>query len=100
MRKADNLPPYCAIVKKSGSFNFLDPSGPAWPVMGELYLLPLPAARLELTMGLKGTFGLLLYENHLNVMLCCNEEARFVSDHSEEQLCILKEVSVFFFSQL
>ena len=29
MRKADNLPPYCAVVKKSGSLNFLDPSGPS-----------------------------------------------------------------------
>ena len=38
MRKADNLSPYCAIVKKSGSLNFLDPSGPAQPVMEELYL--------------------------------------------------------------
>ena len=36
MRKADNLPPYCAVVKKSGNLNFLDPSGPAWPVMGVL----------------------------------------------------------------
>ena len=36
MRKADNLPSYCAVVKKSGSLNFLDPSGPARPVMGEL----------------------------------------------------------------
>ena len=41
MRKADNLPPYCAVVKKSGSLNFLDPSGPAWPVTGVLYLFPL-----------------------------------------------------------
>ena len=38
MRKADNLPPYCAIVKNSRSLNFLDPSGPAWPVTGVLYL--------------------------------------------------------------
>ena len=38
MRKADNLPPYCAVVKKSRSLNFLDPSGPAWPVTGVLYL--------------------------------------------------------------
>ena len=38
MRKADNLTPYCAVVKKSRNFNFLDPSGPAWPVTGELYL--------------------------------------------------------------
>ena len=38
MRKANNLPPYCAVVKKSRSLNFLDPSGPAWPVTGVLYL--------------------------------------------------------------
>ena len=38
MRKADNLPPYCAVVKNSSSLNFLDPSGPAWPVTGVLYL--------------------------------------------------------------
>ena len=39
MPKADNLPPYCAVVKKSRSLNFLDPSGLAWPVTGVLYLL-------------------------------------------------------------
>ena len=39
MRKVDNLSPYCAVVKKSGGLNFLEPSGPARPVMGELYLL-------------------------------------------------------------
>ena len=39
MRKADNLPPYCAVVKDSRSLNFLDPSGPAWPVMGVLTCL-------------------------------------------------------------
>ena len=35
MRKADNLPPSCAVAKKSGSLNFLEPSG---PVTGLLYL--------------------------------------------------------------
>ena len=28
MRKADNLQPSCAVVTKSGNFNFLEPSGP------------------------------------------------------------------------
>ena len=28
MRKADNLPPSCAVITKSGSPNFLEPSGP------------------------------------------------------------------------
>ena len=27
---ADNLPPSCAIVMKSGNINFLEPSGPFW----------------------------------------------------------------------
>ena len=27
MRKADNLPPSCAVVTKSGNLNFLEPSG-------------------------------------------------------------------------
>ena len=38
MRKVGNLPPYFAVAKKSRSLNFLDPSGPAWPVTGVLYL--------------------------------------------------------------
>ena len=29
---------YSAVVKKSRSLNSLDPSGPAWPVTGVLYL--------------------------------------------------------------
>ena len=28
MRKADNLPPSCAVVTKSGILNFLEASGP------------------------------------------------------------------------
>ena len=28
MRNADNLPPSCAVVMKSGNLNFLEPSGP------------------------------------------------------------------------
>ena len=28
MRKADNLPPSCAVVTKSGNLNLLEPSGP------------------------------------------------------------------------
>ena len=35
MHKADNLPPSCADVMKSGNLNFLEPSG---PVMGLIYL--------------------------------------------------------------
>jgi len=28
VRKADNLPPSCAVVTKSGNLNFLEPPGP------------------------------------------------------------------------
>ena len=35
MRKADDLPPSCAVVTKSGNLNIVEPSG---PVMGFLYL--------------------------------------------------------------
>ena len=55
MRKADNLPPYRAVVKKSGSLNFLDPSGPARPVMGELYLY-LPEFEKEVLLHTSGFY--------------------------------------------
>ena len=48
MRKADNLPPYSAVVKKSRSLNFLDPSGPAWPVTGVLCFEPVTIMSLNL----------------------------------------------------
>ena len=41
MRKADNLPPSCAIVMKSGNLNFLEPSGPLQACNGtDLLFLP------------------------------------------------------------
>jgi len=47
VRKADNLPPSCAVVTKSGNLNFLEPSGPvqacngtALPFTASLYLMP------------------------------------------------------------
>jgi len=40
VHKADNLPPSCAIVTKSGNLNFLEPSGPVQACNGTV--LPLP----------------------------------------------------------
>ena len=40
MRKADNLPPSCAVFTKSGSRNFLEPSGPVQACNGSALLLP------------------------------------------------------------
>ena len=42
MRKADNLPPSCAAVTKSGNLNFLEPSGPLQACNGTALPLPLP----------------------------------------------------------
>ena len=39
MRKADNLPPSCAAVMKSGSLNFLEPSGPLQACNGDCFYL-------------------------------------------------------------
>ena len=53
MRKADSLPPSCAVVTKSGSLNFLEPSGPLQACNGTD--LPLPffvfACSIGLTVG-------------------------------------------------
>jgi len=40
VRKADNLPPSCAVTK-SGNLNFLEPSGPLRPCNGTALPLPL-----------------------------------------------------------
>ena len=36
MHKADNLPPSCAVGTKSGSLNFLEPSGPVQACNGSV----------------------------------------------------------------
>ena len=38
MRKADNLPPSCAVVTKSGNLNFLEPFGPVQACNGTALL--------------------------------------------------------------
>ena len=41
VRKADNLPPSCAVVTKSGSLNFLEPSGPVQACNGTVFFTSL-----------------------------------------------------------
>jgi len=41
MRKADNVPTYCAVVTKSGNLNLLETSGPLQAYKGAE--LPLPS---------------------------------------------------------
>jgi len=46
VRKADNLPPSCAVVTKSGNLNFLEPSGSLQACSG--IALPLPFYKISL----------------------------------------------------
>jgi len=39
VRKADNLPPSCAVVTKSGSLKFLEPSGPLQACNGTAFTI-------------------------------------------------------------
>ena len=45
MRNADNLPPSCAVVNKSGHLNFLEPSGPVQACNGTALPLPVRAGK-------------------------------------------------------
>ena len=49
MRKADNLPLSCAVVTKSGNFNFQEPFGPAQASNGTA--LPLPLHFIDVACG-------------------------------------------------
>jgi len=45
--KADNLPPSCAVVTKSGNLNFLEPSGLLQACNGTVLPLPLHLRRSD-----------------------------------------------------
>jgi len=49
VHKADNLPLSCAVVTKSGSVNFLEPSGPIQASNGSALLSMLGAGRIAQT---------------------------------------------------
>jgi hypothetical protein len=51
VRKADNLPPSCAVVTKSGNLNFLELYGPVQIRNGTA--LPLPFTRRTLVSGIQ-----------------------------------------------
>ena len=66
MRKADNLSPYCAVVKNSRSLNFLDPSGPAWPVNGS----SLPLLYHRVTTELPLVVGVVIHKTSFYKTVC------------------------------
>jgi hypothetical protein len=91
VRKADNLPPSCVDVKKSGGLNLLEPCGPVQPCNGTALPLPLPlpfGMIKETKMGLEmnGTYQRLVYAAH-DVNLLCEDIYRV----SQEECAILWE---------
>jgi len=60
VRKADNLPPSCAVVTKSGNLNFLEPSGPVQVCNGTA--LPLPLSLQKATKLYSGIYCMDLNE--------------------------------------
>jgi len=48
VRKADNLPPSCAVVTKSGNLNFLEPPGPFQACNETALPLPLPFTNISI----------------------------------------------------
>jgi len=65
VRKADNLPPSCAVVMKSGKRNFLEPSGPVQACNGTA--LPLPF------FNLKVKYFRVLTENNILILITDTE---------------------------
>ena len=86
MRKADNQPPYCAVVKKSGSLNFLEPSWPARPVMGELYLVLCHKLALYKNLPTLLRFTCNMYHDNLEIDLIVR---RTVTDCARPLFCNL-----------
>ena len=68
MRKADNLPPSCAVVTKSGSLNFLEPSGPVQACNETA--LPLSIAQTVYTVCIRMNYKIVPVHN-FNIYLHC-----------------------------
>jgi len=74
VRKADNLPPFCAVVTKSGKINFLEPSGPLRTCNGTVFPLPSTITSLfsVLLLLLFNFCKSQFYLNHLVIVVLIN----------------------------
>ena len=74
MRRADNLPPSCAVVMKSGNFKFLEPSGPLHACNGTdlpfiIYISLSIFLNLSITHYLISSWNAKKYNNLLSVTI-------------------------------
>jgi len=63
VRKADNLPPSCAVVTQSGKLNFSEPSGPLQACTGLLY--PFYNDKTKLTKLKRGENDLVIIQTYM-----------------------------------
>ena len=68
MCKADNLPPSCAVVMKSGNLNFLEPFGSVQACNGTALPLPLPSPILS-QINRRQALLIDLFKIHFNIAL-------------------------------
>ena len=73
MRKADNLPPSCAVVTKSGNHNFLEPSGPPKACNGTALPLSFSPIVRDLCEP-RNTLGLMMKMNNM----CLGQESNHI----------------------
>ena len=79
MRKTDNLPSYCAVVTKSGSLNFLEPSGPVQACNGTALFLPLMySVQFQFAVLLPGISGSFKYASFKMMMMMRRRRRRMM----------------------
>jgi hypothetical protein len=89
VRKADNLPPSCAVVTKFGSLNFMEPSVPVQVCNGT----PLPLqGNMKIWTGQKQAFS------KLTLLLAPSRTQSLLMMSLSEFRCILKECMSYFYN--
>ena len=89
MRKADNLPPSCAIVTKSGNLHFLEPSGSLWACNGTDFKKRFISVLSKLSCLL---FTVSKYGGASVLVKQSNLKLRFVQSYKVVTLCYVKEL--------
>ena len=84
MFKANNLPPFCAVVTKSGNLNFLKPSGPLQACNGTALPSTLPLLLylyLVICSVLDGSFSAMFYYSLNILVFLLPDDGKWPSKH-------------------